>query len=122
MSRNVLLIHKLFTMQGTPGLLVAGRASLKAVTVHAAELNGDAQRLFVAGESAGGNLATVMCLLAKENGQPDLLKAQVCISPVYDMVDFTRQSYVDFKDDEFEDAKSIEVMPVECWLCTIYQI
>lgn len=37
---------------------------------HAAELQGDATRLAVAGDSAGGNLSAVVCQLAKARGGP----------------------------------------------------
>jgi acetyl esterase len=37
---------------------------------HAGELNVDATRIGVAGDSAGGNLAAVMCLRAREEGAP----------------------------------------------------
>ena len=40
---------------------------------HAAELNGDPTRLIVAGDSAGGNLATVMTHIAKQDNGPVLL-------------------------------------------------
>ena len=39
---------------------------------HAAELGGDAARLVVAGESAGGNLAAVVALMARDRGGPPI--------------------------------------------------
>jgi acetyl esterase len=48
---------------------------------HAGELNGDANRLVVAGDSAGGNLAAAACLLARDGGGPRIA-AQVLIYPV----------------------------------------
>jgi acetyl esterase len=47
-------------------------AAMSWASTHAAELGADASRLAVAGDSAGGNLATVVCLLAKERGGPKI--------------------------------------------------
>lgn len=47
---------------------------------HAAELNGDATRLAVAGDSAGGNLAAVTALRIRDEGGP-ALAAQLLIYP-----------------------------------------
>ena len=50
---------------------------------HVAELGGDADRLAVAGDSAGGNLAAVVAQRARDAGGPPLA-AQLLIYPVTD--------------------------------------
>lgn len=75
----------------------------------AGELQADIGRLVVAGESAGGNLALVMGLLAKQHKQLDLIKALISVCPLLDAADLTRHSYDDFWDDAFEDKAAIEV-------------
>jgi len=56
-------------------------AATKWAAEHAAELGGDAQRLVVIGDSAGGNLAAVIPLVARERGGPRI-GYQVLIYPV----------------------------------------
>jgi acetyl esterase len=50
---------------------------------HAADLGADARRVAVGGDSAGANLATVTCLLARSLGYPDLVY-QLLIYPGVD--------------------------------------
>jgi acetyl esterase len=51
---------------------------------HAGELGGDAARLVVAGDSAGGNLAAVTALRARDSGGPPLAH-QILVYPVTDV-------------------------------------
>jgi acetyl esterase len=62
------------------------------VKKNAGTFNGDPSRIAVAGDSAGGNLATVVCLLAKERQGPSILK-QVLIYPNTDVSDTSQGSY-----------------------------
>ncbi len=47
-------------------------AALQWAVDHAAELGGDSNRIAVAGDSAGANLAAVVAHLARDNGGPEL--------------------------------------------------
>jgi len=66
------------------------------VVDHAAELGLDGARLAVGGDSAGGNLAAVVALMARDDGGP-AIRQQVLIYPVTDVMRETR-SYADFAD------------------------
>lgn len=54
------------------------------VGAHAAEIDGDPRRIAVAGDSAGGNLAVVAALAARDEGGPALVH-QVLVSPWVDL-------------------------------------
>jgi acetyl esterase len=58
---------------------------------HAADLGIDPERIAVGGSSAGGNLAAVVSLMARDRGGPRI-RAQYLHVPVVDH-DFTRPSY-----------------------------
>jgi len=58
-------------------------AATRWAAEHANELNGDAGRLAVTGESAGANLAAVVCHLARDEGAP-ALTFQLLAYPVTD--------------------------------------
>ncbi len=67
-------------------------AAARWVADDAASLGVDARRLAVGGDSAGGNLAAVVSLMARDRGAP-AIRFQLLIYPVTD-ADFTRGSYV----------------------------
>jgi acetyl esterase len=61
-------------------------AAVEWTAAHAREIGGDATRLAVAGDSAGGNLATVVCQLAKLRGGPPIAY-QALVYPTVDLRD-----------------------------------
>lgn len=66
----------------------------KWVSEHGNEINVDGSRLAVAGNSVGGNMATVVALMAKQKGGPKL-RAEVLLWPVTD-AKFNTGSYKQF--------------------------
>jgi acetyl esterase len=65
--------------------------ALQWTASHAADIGGDGTRIAVGGDSAGGNLAAVCALLARDAGGP-ALALQVLVYPVCD-IDFETASY-----------------------------
>jgi acetyl esterase len=68
-------------------------AAYKWLLKNVASIGGDVHRIAVAGESAGGNLATVVCKMAKDEGLR-LPVHQALIYPVTDC-DFETPSYIE---------------------------
>ena len=68
-----------------------GYAATAYVSMHAGEFGADARRLAVAGDSAGGNIAAAVALMARDRGGPPIA-SQALIYPVCDF-DFTTDSY-----------------------------
>ncbi|WP_221393781.1 alpha/beta hydrolase [Dyadobacter sp. NIV53] len=74
-------------------------AATKWVAEHGAEINVDGKRLAVIGNSAGGNMAAVVSLLAKERKGPEI-KTTILMWPTLD-TDFTNESFKSFGADRF---------------------
>jgi len=66
-------------------------AATRWVSAHASELGADPARLAVGGDSAGGNLAAVVALRARDDGGPRIA-FQLLVYPAVDS-DFDRASY-----------------------------
>ena len=71
-------------------------AATRWVVAHADELGVDATRLAIGGDSAGGNLAAVVALMARDQGGP-AIALQVLLYPVTDVAAESK-SYADFAD------------------------
>lgn len=74
-------------------------AATKWVAENGAQINVDGKRLAIAGNSVGGNMATVVAQMAKEKGKP-ALRAQVLFWPVTN-ANFENASYDEFADGHF---------------------
>jgi acetyl esterase len=72
-------------------------AATRWVAAHAADLGGDAKRIAVAGDSAGGCLAAVTALCIRDEGGPPL-RAQLLWYPVTDYPDPLTATHVQFAD------------------------
>ncbi|MFI6297310.1 alpha/beta hydrolase [Nonomuraea sp. NPDC050790] len=88
-------------------------AAVRWVHEHGAEIAADPGRIAVGGESAGGNLAAVAALKARDLGGPRL-SLQVLISPVLGHPDDGRASYRDYAEGYFLSRASME------WFFTLY--
>jgi acetyl esterase len=90
----VLVDYRLAPEHRYPTAVDDSYAALEWTSAHLVEIAGrDDIPLIVAGDSAGGNLAAVMALRARDRNGPKIA-LQVLIYPVTD-VDFDRPSYVD---------------------------
>ncbi|TQF74649.1 alpha/beta hydrolase [Rhodococcus spelaei] len=69
-------------------------AAVEWAAAHAEELGADAERLVVAGDSAGGNLAAVVALMSRDRSGPSIA-AQLLLYPVI-AADFGTPSYRQF--------------------------
>lgn len=74
-------------------------AATKWVAEHGKEIGVDGSRLAVAGNSVGGNMATVVALMAKDKKGPKLAY-QLLLWPVTD-ADFSRESYTKYAQERF---------------------
>ncbi len=89
----VLVDYRLAPEHRYPVAVEDSWAALEWVGEHLESIAAPGAPLFVAGDSAGGNLAAVMALRARDRGGP-AIAAQILIYPVTD-ADFERPSYID---------------------------
>jgi len=89
----VLVEYRLAPEHRYPAAVDDSYAALKWVGEHIVDIAGQEVPLIVAGDSAGGNLAAVMAIRARDHGGPRIA-LQVLIYPVTD-ADFDRPSYTD---------------------------
>ena len=71
----------------------------KWVSEHGSEINVDGKRLAIIGNSAGGNIAAVVSIMAKERKGPEI-KTAILMWPTLD-TDFTTESFKAFGADRF---------------------
>ncbi|WBV57083.1 alpha/beta hydrolase [Chryseobacterium daecheongense] len=83
-------------------------AATKWVAENGAEIGVDGKNLAVAGNSVGGNMTAVLCLMAKDKGGPEI-KFQLLLWPVTD-ADFTRESWQNYADGRFLTASLMKWM------------
>jgi acetyl esterase len=88
-----------------PAAIEDAYAALNWVVDHAAEWNVDPQRIAVSGDSAGGNIAAVLCLMTRDRGGPTIA-FQALIYPITDC-DFGRPSYHENADGYFLTKKQM---------------
>ena len=62
------------------------------VSKNADRINGDPARIAVGGDSAGGNLASVIPIMARDKGEPDIV-FQLLVYPMNDLSSFGTESY-----------------------------
>jgi acetyl esterase len=62
-------------------------AATRWVAEHASELQGDPRRIAVCGDSAGGNLAAAVCLMARDRGGPALACQVLAYPPMANAFD-----------------------------------
>jgi acetyl esterase len=74
-------------------------AAAKWVSEHGDDINVDGKNMAAAGNSAGGNMTTALCLLAKDKGGPGI-KLQILMWPATD-ASFTQDSYEEYGQQRF---------------------
>lgn len=81
-------------------------AALQWVAREAVSFGGDPSRIAVGGESAGGNLAAVVSLMARDRQGPAICY-QLLLYPVTDLTSLETQSYNDFATGHFLEKASM---------------
>ena len=83
-----------------PSAVTDAYAATGWVAANAERLGIDPKRISVGGDSAGGNLATVVSLIARDNSGP-ALALQALVYPVTDLSTFETPSYSEFADNHY---------------------
>ncbi len=83
-------------------------AATKWVAEHGDEIGVDGSNLAIAGNSVGGNMTAVTCLMAKDKGGPKI-KFQLLLWPVTD-ADFSRDSWKNYAEGRFLTANMMKWM------------
>jgi acetyl esterase len=74
-------------------------AAAKWVSAHGDEINVDGKNMAAVGNSAGGNMTTALCMIAKDKGGPGI-KLQILMWPATD-ASFTEDSYEEYGRERF---------------------
>ena len=82
-------------------------AALEWVAANASGLNIDVSRIAVGGDSAGGNLAAVTAMLARDRNGPGIAH-QFLVYPVTDVGSLETRSYADFKTGYYLERENME--------------
>jgi acetyl esterase len=82
-------------------------SATRYVAEHAGEFGIDPSRIAVAGDSAGGNLATVVAMMARDRGGP-ALKFQLLIYPVTDFTEHATESEREYGQGYFLDTELMD--------------
>nr|QLH55536.1 putative lipase [Myxococcus virescens] len=96
-----------------PTAIEEAYAATKYVAEHPDEFNVDARRMALVGDSVGGNMATVVGMLAKERGGPPI-RFQALFYPVTD-ANFDNGSYQEFAEGPWLTRKAMK------WFWDAYQ-
>ena len=105
--------YRLAPENGYPTPVEDCYAALTWLVDHAAELDVDPSRVAVGGESAGANLAAVICLMAREQGGPALCHQWLDV-PAVDLT-LSQPSFRDVPDGYLLDRSTIEAY-LDCYL------
>lgn len=83
-------------------------AATKWVSENGDQIGVDGKNMAAAGNSVGGNMTAVLCLMAKDKGGPEI-KFQLLLWPVTD-ADFTRESWQKYAEGRFLTASLMKWM------------
>jgi acetyl esterase len=98
-----------------PAQLADAYAALEWAAEFAADVSGDPDRLAVGGDSAGGNLAAAVSLLARDRGGPDISHQSLIYPAVASPVIHEFDSYTENAEGYFLERRSIDWF-YEKWL------